>query len=180
MKVLLKNVRLAFPVLFKPEAFSGEGDAVYSASVIFPPDGENTKIIRQAIEAAAKEKWADKAPAVLKSLNAGGKTCLHDGNDKEYDGFQGNLFVSGRSKTRPTVLNRDKTPITESDGVLYAGCYVNALFDVWAQDNAFGKRVNATLKGVQFVRDGDAFGGSAPASADDFPDELEDDSADLL
>jgi len=81
--------------------------------------------------------------------------------------------VSARSKTRPTVLNRDKTPVAEADGVLYGGCYVNALLDVWAQDNAFGKRINATLKGVQFVRDGDAFGGGAPASADDFPDESE-------
>ena len=43
-----------------------------------------------------------------------------------------------------------------------------ALVDFWAQDNQFGKRVNATLTGVQFVRDGDSFGGARVAAADDF------------
>ncbi|MCK9988683.1 MAG: hypothetical protein AzoDbin1_05155 [Azoarcus sp.] len=182
MKTMLKNVRLSFPTLFKPETFGGEGDPVYSASFIFPPGSDAAKAIEAAIEDAAKEKWAGKAKDVLKALRAAGKICLHDGDAKEYDGYAGNLYVSARSKTRPTLLNRDKTPVAEADGVLYGGCYVNALLDVWAQDNAFGKRINATLKGVQFVRDGDAFGGGAPASADDFPDEseAEDDANDLF
>jgi hypothetical protein len=46
--------------------------------------------------------------------------------------------------------------------------------EIWAQDNNYGKRINASLKGVQFVRDGDAFAGGGAAS----PDEFEDLSAD--
>ena len=56
------------------------------------------------------------------------------------------------------VINRDKTPITEDDNVVYAGCYVNAIITLWAQNNSYGKRVNAQLDGVQFVRDGEPFG----------------------
>ena len=55
------------------------------------------------------------------------------------------------------MINRDKTPIAESDNVVYAGCFVNGIISLWAQDNQFGKRINAQLDGVQFVRDGDAF-----------------------
>ena len=57
------------------------------------------------------------------------------------------------------------------DGRPYAGCIVNGQVDVWAQDNPeFGRRINAELTGVQFVRDGEAFSGGAPAKPDDFDD----------
>jgi len=32
---------------------------------------------------------------------------------------------------------------------------------LWAQNNQYGKRINAQLDGVQFVRDGDPFGDGA-------------------
>ena len=43
---------------------------------------------------------------------------------------------------------------------LYAGAYVNCILRVWAQDNKHGKRINAELKVVQFVRKGPAFSGN--------------------
>ena len=97
---------------------------------------------------------------------------LQDGDLKaQYAGYPGNLFFNARSATRPTVVDRNKAQLTEADGKPYAGAYVNALIELWAQDNQFGKRINASLRGVQFVRDGDAFGGgAAPASEEDFPD----------
>jgi len=68
-------------------------------------------------------------------------------------------------------LNKDKSPVVEADGVIYSGCYVNAIIDLWAQDNQFGKRINATLLGVQFAYDGDAFAsGGSGVSVDDFDD----------
>jgi hypothetical protein len=47
---------------------------------------------------------------------------------------------------------------------------VVAIVELWAQDNSWGKRINATLKGVQFYQDGEAFAGGVSASADDFED----------
>jgi hypothetical protein len=49
---------------------------------------------------------------------------------------------------------------------------VNGTVEVWAQDNKFGKGIRATLRGVQFVKDGDAFSAGTPVSEDDF-DEIE-------
>ena len=91
------------------------------------------------------------------------------------------MYVSARSKTRPGIFDGQRNELTQADGKPYSGCYVNANLELWAQDNSFGKRINAQLRGIQFLRDGDAFaGGGAPANADEFdeigaPDESGDD-----
>jgi hypothetical protein len=180
MKVKLENVRLAFPALFEAKTVNGEGEPAFSASFLMPPDHAAVAALRQAFETIGKEKWGAKWAAVKKEIEAKDRTALHDGDTKaDYGGFEGNLFVSARSKTRPLVIDRDKTPLAAQDGRPYAGCYVNASVELWAQDNNYGKRINASLRGVQFARDGDAFGGGGSASEDDF-DFVEADAADLV
>ena len=171
MKLKLTRVRLAFPALFEAKTVNGEGKPAFSASLLIDPADPQVEGVNAAIDATAREKWGAKAEAILKQMRAADKVCLHDGDLKaSYDGFPGNLFISARNPLRPTVLNRDKTPLVEADGKPYAGCYVNVVLELWAQDNNFGKRVNATLMGVQFVDDGDAFAGGGVANADDFDD----------
>lgn len=172
MKVKLENVRLAFPSLFEAKAFGEDGsDPAYNASFIIGKKHPAVKLINDAIETVAKEKWEGKASEVLKQLRTADRVCLHDGDTKpDYDGFAGNYFIASRNKARPFVCGPDKATLTKDDGKPYAGCYVNATIDVWAMANKFGKRVNATLSGVQFLKDGDAFSGSPPASPDDFDD----------
>lgn len=172
MKLKLQNARLAFPALFEAKTVNGEGAPAFSGSFIIPPNHPQMAEINAAIDKVAKEKWGAKADAVLKQLRATDKVCLHDGDTKaQYDGFEGNFYVSARGKTRPLVLDRDTSPLVESDGRPYAGCYVYATLEIWAQDNNYGKRINAEIKGVQFFRDGDAFaGGGAPADPEDFDD----------
>lgn len=174
MRLALKNVRLAFPAIYEAKTVNGEGEPAFSAVFLIEPTDPQIKTIEQGITAVAKEKFGAKAEAILKAMRAADKTCLHDGDSKaEYAGFPGNLFVSARSKSRPLVINADKSPLTAADGKPYAGCYVNASIELWAQDNSFGKRVNAQLRGVQFLRDGDAFAGGGAASEDEFDDVAE-------
>lgn len=171
MKIKLNNVRLAFPTLFEPKAVNGEGKPAFSASLLLDRSDKQNAEINATIEAVAKEKWGAKADAMLKQLRASDKVALHNGDLKSsYAGFEGMNYVSARNAVRPTVLDADKTPLTESDGRVYAGCYVNVVLDLWAQDNNYGKRVNATLMGVQFSRDGDAFSGGGASSDEDFDD----------
>jgi hypothetical protein len=181
MKILLENVRLAFPVLFKAKAI-GDGDPSFSASFILPPDHPAVAKLNVAFDKLAKEEWKDKAPAIVKTLRAQDRLALHDGDLKaQYQGYEGNLFVSTRSKTRPSVFDRDKSPLVEESGKPYSGCYVNASIELWIQDNQkFGKRINAQLRGVQFVKDGDAFAAGGAASEEEFADlsESGDDSDD--
>lgn len=181
MKIKLENVRLAFPTLFEAKTVNGEGEPAFSAAFLMPPDHPGVKTLNDGIEAVGKDKWGAKWPDIKKGMVKADKTCLHDGDAKaEYAGFPDNLYVSSRNKTRPLVIDRDRSPLTAQDGKPYAGCYVNASIELWAQDNNYGKRINASLRGVQFHRDGDAFAGGGAASEDEFDDIAEGATADDL
>lgn len=178
MKIKLQNVRLAFPQLFEAKTVNGEGEPAFSASFLMSPDHPAVKELEKAIEAVGVAKWGQKWPQVKKELTAKDRTALHDGDTKaEYAGFPDNMFVSARNKVRPTIIDQDRSPLVQADGRPYAGCYVNAIIELWAQDNNFGKRINASLSGVQFFKDGDAFAGGSVACVDDFDDlSVDDDS----
>jgi hypothetical protein len=168
-------VRLAFAQhLFEAGTVAGEGKPAFSLTAIIPKDHPVHAELTAAEEAVAKEKWGEKAPAILKAIRADGKRgpVVKDGSSKsEYSGFEGNDFVSMRSEKRPNVYHRDGSSLTEADGVVYSGCYAHVMVEVWAQDNSYGKRINTQVTGVMFNRDGDSFGGGAPpAPADDFAD----------
>ena len=170
MKIQLKNVRLSFPRLWKAEAFAGDdGKPAFSAAFLIPEADPQIKAIETVIANVANEKWGAKAAGILKALEVGGKTCFRSGDTKpDTEGYEGHYFVAARAYTRPLILDRDKSILTEADGRPYGGAYVNASIEIYAQDNTWGKRINASLRGVQFVRDGEAFAGGAPASPDEF------------
>lgn len=171
MKLLVKNARLAFPAIWTPKSIDG-GEPSFSALFIVDPRNPIVAELNKAFEKVAKEKWGDKAPVILKGMKAQDRLALHDGATKsQYTGFEGNLFISARSKTRPTVFGRNREPLQPEDGKPYSGCYVNGSIELWAQDHkSYGKRINAQLRGVQFVADGDAFAAGTPAGEDDFED----------
>lgn len=171
VKVILKNVRLAFPCIWKAEQVQGQGDPKFNCAFLFPGDHPARKLMSDAIRQAAAEfpKWHGKHEENLKKCVADLKVCLQDGNRKEHEGYPGNFFVNASNKARPTIKDRDgKSILVEADGRPYGGCYVNGIVDVWVQDNQFGKRINASLMGLQFVGDGDAFSGGRTAADEDF------------
>lgn len=168
-RVKLKNVRLSFAHLFRPQAFGdGEGEPKYNCNFLIDPSTKegkaNIRAIEDAIEYVKKEKWPKGAPKLGE-----GKICLRDGNNTECEGYGDMMYVSASNARRPLVLDRDKTPLNEEDGVIYSGCYVDAIIRIWAQDNKYGKRINASLEAVRFRRDGEAFG-AAPPDPDEFDD----------
>jgi hypothetical protein len=169
---MLTKVRLAFPVLNEAEQFQGEGKARFSATLLMEPNSANHKACVKALRATAAAKWGEaKADAAIKGLTAGLKVALYDGDLKEqYDGFAGMMVVSAHSQANnpPRLLDGQKRELPRNTGVIYAGCYVNASVEFWAQDNQWGKRLNATLRGVQFHSDGDSFASGSPAAVDEF------------
>jgi len=156
--IKMQNVRLSFPNLFQTSTFGGEDTGKYDATFILDKT-DHAKIIKEidaAIKAIIKETFKGKSPG-------DDRLCLKDGDETEREEQQGKMIIKASTKKRPLVLNRDKTPLTEDDGVIYAGCYVNAIISLWAQNNAWGKRVNASLEGLQFSGPGEPFG---PAGID--------------
>lgn len=174
-KVMLIGVRLAFPVLDKPKQFqAGEGKPRYSgAFLIDKEDSANLDKIEAALLEVANEKWGvAKGAAAVKALRAANKLAITDGDLKaEYAGFADHFAVAAHSQANspPTLLDGQKNRLPRDTGVIYAGAYVNAIVTFWAQEHpTYGKRINASLGGVQFNRNGDAFGAGAPASEDEF------------
>jgi hypothetical protein len=153
MLIKLNNVRLSFPELFQAKSVNNS-EPRFGASFLLDKQANATEIesIKTGMKAVAEEKWGANIPK-------GVKKCLHEGAEKEYDGYSAdNMFISATNKKRPTVVDYDMSPLTAEDGRPYGGCYVNAVVRLWAQDNQFGKRINAQLQGVQFAKHGEAFG----------------------
>lgn len=169
MKHTIQNVRISFPNIFAAKA-NEQGKEQFSAAFLFAPDHAGIPALDAVIEEVGKAKWGAKWPAVKKELTAGGKLLVHNGDSKaSLAGYEGNLFLNAYNTVRPTVVDRDRTPLTAQDGKPYSGSFVNAIIDIWAQDNSYGKRINAQLQGIQFVKDGEAFsGGGTAADASDF------------
>jgi hypothetical protein len=168
-KVKLNNVRIAFPVLWEAKKVNDAGQARFSSAFLFPADHPCVKDIKKAMEEVAKAKWGEKAAEVYKGVKAADRLALHDGAAKsEYAGYEGNLFINAANQLRPTVVDGNRNPLVAADGKPYSGCYVNGIIELWAQDNKYGKRINASLLGVQFLRDGERLAGGSVASENDF------------
>jgi hypothetical protein len=169
--VNLKCVRASFLDLFVPVEYEkGDGKPRYNATFLIEPGSANDKAIRAAIKAEGAEVFGKGSDAFLKTIESNSnKYCYLDGNSKDYDGYANMMYLATHAKARPLVIDRDKSPLTAADGKPYSGCYVNASVEIWGQGKE-NKGMRCAVKGVQFVKDGDAFGGGAPASPDDFDD----------
>lgn len=173
-KVIIRDARLAFPDVFEAVQYQGQGPFQYRSTFLIPAGDKQKTDMDAVIEQVAKDKWGAKAEAILKQIfAAGNKCCWVNGDSKAYNGYAGNWALTAtrnQDDGRPLVVDRGKNPIAASDGKIYSGAYVNGIVEVWAQDNSFGKAIRATLSTVQWVKDGESFGGAAPASADGLDD----------
>lgn len=168
--VKLNNVRLSFPALWQPRVGpDANSKPSYQASFILDKKANAADIekVRAVIAGIVKESFKGKQPP---------KICLRDGSEKpDVDGYgDGVMFISARSDKRPEVVARNMEKLIESDNKVYAGCVVNATVRLWAQDNQYGKRINAQLRAIQFVKDGAPFGEGAVDVTKEFtalPDE---------
>lgn len=154
MNVTLNNVRLSFPALWEPrKGPDANSKASYQAAFLLDKKDNAADIaaVKAAIAAITKETFKGKQPP---------KICLREGSEKpDLEGYgDGVMFINARSDKRPHVIGRKMEAIGPDDGIVYAGCYVNATIRLWGQDNNYGKRINAQLRAIQFVKKGDAFG----------------------
>lgn len=169
-KFTIKNARLSFPALFKKAVFEGV-ETKFEGTFLLDKTSQADQIesINNRIDEFLADKFPKGAPKSVK------RTVFKDGDNVDYDGYENQMAFKGSNNKRITIINRDKSPITEEDNVLYAGCYVNVIVDLWYSDHAKGgKQVLGNVMGVQFVKDGEAFGADTAADVDEF-DELEDD-----
>lgn len=169
--IKIKNARLSFPALFQPEVYGGESTGKYAATLILDKEVHAKEItaIKRATNDLMMETFKGKIPS--------DKLALKDGDESGRPEYAGAYTIKVTTKKRPTIVDRDKTPLVEEDGKPYSGCYVNAIISLWAQNNAYGKRINGNLLGIQFYKDGESFGSGPIDVSGEFEDY--DDAADF-
>jgi len=182
MKVRLQNVRLSYPALFKPDQYKPGDKPRFKADLLLTPgsqaavgDGdfeEAQKAVHKAFVASAKETWGEKASEMWKALKAQNKMAFRDGDLKtgnDAETYNGLWYLASRTAENkpPKIYAASGKQLTADDGTIYGGCFVHAVVDVWAQNDA-NKQINCRLLAVKFYKDGDAFGGGARADESDF------------
>lgn len=155
--IRIDNVRASYPHLAEPYSKDGE-KGKYGIVAIMPKETHRAaaKLIKGAI---------DEMMAANKTKVATDKLYWKDGDNTDKDEYQGTWIVSSSESRAPSVRSRnggklDKSQIEE---MFYGGCWVNVLIRPWYQDGqktgkGYGKRINAGLVAVQFVRDDESFG----------------------
>jgi hypothetical protein len=180
--VILKNVRLSFPDLFKPGKPMNEGDVPkYGCQSIIAPGSEAEAVAKAAMIASAQETFGPNWKAIVAAMEKS-KKCLRIGDDnldKEgniREGYGDHMYLVARNRAKPSLV-AGKRPdgsfiyLTEADGKLYGGCFVNVKIDIKAMKakEKIPNQIYATLLAVQHFREGDAFG-AAPGTPDGFDD----------
>lgn len=163
--IVIKNVRLSYPHLFKAWAKNPDKETPkYSARFLMDKKAHaaDIKALGQHLNKLMQDNFKGRIPA--------DKLFMRDGAGSAKPEQENAWMISASESRRPDVRNRDKSLIVEEDDIVYAGCYVNALIRPWAQNNIHGKRLNANLLAVQFVRDGDRFGAERPDVDEAFGD----------
>lgn len=185
IRVKLNDVRLSFAEIFEPKVYGDDpnGTPRHSANFLIHKvdQKELAEKVSAAVKSVIKAQWKDKPP----QLGPKDK-CFRDGEPKDdedvrhalYDGYEGHFFVRASSPVDrpPTIIDSRKGAdgkfprLTARDGRPYAGCRVNAIVSIWAQDNRWGKKVNASLEAIQFARHDEAFGATRVNAEEEFED----------
>lgn len=178
-KVVTGRVRLSYAHLFEPFAATQEADPKYSCVLLIPKTDTVTinklRTAQQAaLEAGRVSKFGGKIPK-------GWTDTIHDGDEdgdlEKNPEYEGNLFLTVSSKTRPGIVDADVNPILDSTEV-YSGCYARVSINAFPFSQQGNKGASFGLNHVQKLADGDFLGGRSKAE-DDF-EAVDNDGEDLI
>lgn len=154
--IMISEARVSFPHLFRRPVIRGEEGKCGATLMLDPKKHAKTiHTVEKVITDLSKFKFKGrKIPS--------DKRCLRDGGDKGRPEYEGYRVLSASSKGKPLVIGKDGSTVIsdEEDNPIYAGCYVKAKVRLWAQDNQYGKRINAELVAIQFLKNGEPLDGS--------------------
>lgn len=176
-RVITGECRLSFPYLKAPDTEGQYADNKYKGDFIFGPNGDpNLKPLVDACKTLAKEFFG---------TTEGIKFPWKTGEKNEAKGYGGytaeDYFFTAKTNQKPRLKDVNRNDI-EAD-VFYGGCVVRANVTpacyeqtkemiivedgVERTKNVVVKGVTLYLNAVQFIRDGESFGGGG---GDDFDD----------
>jgi hypothetical protein len=155
--MIVKNVRASYPHLVTPFK-DGQKLSLKTLMPKTPDYAPSAKIIIAEINRVMQE---------MKVQLPSDRKFMQNGDLLGNPDYAGHYLISASEVRRPALRGRGEDPTTgrakvltpeEAGRIFYGGCWVNELIRPWPQNNGFGKRVNANLLAVQFVKDDEPFG----------------------
>lgn len=172
---------LSFPRVFADTAGKkDDGTPSYDIQILIPKsDKASVRAILRAIKEVGEDKWGSNWSKVRTPLRDGDKEkdeLTEDGSTKEekYPERLGHYFLNARSTKPVTVVDRQRTPILNSDE-LYGGCKGKVAVTFYPYSVSGNHGIGVGLDGVQKVSDGEAFGGGGRPAIEAMFDLLDDD-----
>lgn len=173
---MIQKARLGYPKLFRAAGIDGDPTSKprFGCQILLPKSDTKTKEKLDA-EITRLSKLHFKG-VVPKSKDLFIKDGEGEDGDENTKGFWLISANRAESQGRPQIVDRDgRTALHEADGKPYAGCWCNFLVSAYVPKN--WKKICMGLEIVQYIKDDEPFGGSAPRAADVMPP-MEDDEDD--
>lgn len=158
------------------------GKLNWTCTLLIPKSESLAPYEKVALEAGTEE-WGDKAAKLFKEklikspfLDGDGKQGKSQKTGEPHDGFPGNWFLRVKSgeKYRPTIINRQKMPITNASE-LYSGSYGYAVIHAFTWENdKNGKGITFGIDMAQFAKDGENLGGGGGVDVDKWAETIPD------
>ncbi len=182
MKIALENVRIAFvDNLWEPGRPPNLPNApvAYSCRFIIEPGSENDKRLLAAFDQVAAKEFKGRKDFIMNEIRfnkncncylPGDRYVKTDGT--VYDGFAGKMSLSARRRQLdgpPKVIDRNNTDVSQASGVVYSGCFVDALVEPFAYANKPNSGLSCGLLTVRFRAHGDSFGGASAPTTEGLP-----------
>lgn len=169
--IVLQNIRGSYVHIMEPYAPQPGQDAKYSMTILVSKTDTNAKAqIDSAIAAATEQgkaqRWNGVAPVQVPNP-------IHDGDGLKANGepygqeCKGHWVFTASSKMPIEVVNGQMQKIINPTEV-YSGAYYNVSVNFYPYLFSGKKGIAAGLGPVQKVRDGESFGGVAPAASSVF------------
>lgn len=150
---LIPNVRLSFPHLFHKSVFNGEEKEYDGLFILDKPKGAHKAVgakIQKAVNALLKSEAGGETPkARYNAFKSDKEREIMENNRPEYEGF---YTIKAKNKVRPHVIGPDKEPVSEDDGMIYAGGRVNVKVKLWVSGKGkYAPLVGFNLLAVQHI-----------------------------
>lgn len=177
-KIKLNNVRLSFPSVWHKKIWENSKNK---------PKYETTFILNKITHAKEIEEIQKEIKFLLDAnkitISNPLTHCLRDGDfiipgiDSKPE-YKDSYSLKTTSEQRVSIVNKNKTPLAEEDGLIYGGCYVNAYVYLYPYNNSMGKGVSVSFLGIQFASKGEPFTEIVTIDPDNAFDAIEDEQDD--
>jgi hypothetical protein len=156
--VIVKG-RLSYPKLWEAKGINGDPTSKprFGCAILLPKtDTATQKKLSSEIDRLTKLHFKGVRPKSKDLFIKDG-----DGEDADKDGHSKGCWIisanRAESQGRPQVIDRNRAPLHPSDNKPYAGCVCNFVISIFVPKN--WNKITASLEVVQFVADGEPFGG---------------------